>query len=283
MPDLPDITIVVTTYAPAGNTGAQRVQEFLEVLQWWQDRLSYDGRIRLHVADDGSGWVWPGNDQVWPFVNDPNWWAGWCRKWGAPDITVQQRHGVGASLNAGMAAAFARGDVVLYAVDDWMPTAPVDLTPWVRMLVADPSIGMVRLGPPHPWVTGRFEAQPDGWIVRLDRHHYAFGHRPALYHARMIEAYGPFAEDVNAYECERLYAEAWAARRAPVAFRYDHTLAEKRGDDWWAPDWITGVWHMLPRPSGPDIVYALPLTWDHASTVELADVEPGRSRYDGLT
>lgn len=137
----------------------------------------------------------------------------------------------------------AEGGIVGMFVDDWRLDADFDLTPWVDILLDDDPrnggpVGMVRLGPPHPWLTGTIQTFPSGWGMRLDRHHYAFGHRPALYHPRMRDAYGPFAEDVSAFECERLYTERWCAT------------------------------------PGPDIVLALPSPWHHVESVELAGVEP---------
>jgi hypothetical protein len=55
----------------------------------------------------------------------------------------------------------------------------------------------------------------------------------------MRDAYGPFAEDCNAYDCERLYAEGWA-----------------RAD------------------GGPGIVLALPHPWLHVTGPEFAGIEP---------
>ena len=224
------IVIVCTTYFPPGEMGERRVSESMRTVDSWQRHLQYEGDLRLHVADDGSD-----AELLKRFLGGISWDA---------TVTMQRRMGVGASLNAGMAHAFAQRALALYAVDDWTVRADFDLTPWARLLLASPEderrpVGMVRLGPPHPWITGQVETFRDGWGMRLDRHHYAFGHRPALYHHRMIDHYGWFAERVNAYECERMYAERFAA-----------------------------------LTDGPDIILALPSPWDHDSTVELADIEP---------
>lgn len=200
-----------------------------EALSSWQQHLLYPaGDVFLHVADDGS--VPDGYPERFGPFHDS--------RFGEPSFSRQERHGVGASLNAGFAEAFKRSPFALYFVDDWALTGDLDLTAWVRILLEDESIGMVRLGPPHPDLTGRVKHTPIGWYLRLDRHHYAFAHRPALYHERFLTAYGAFEEDVNAYDCERIYAERFC------------------------------------KTAGPDIVYALPYPWSHVGTVELAGVQP---------
>ena len=106
------------------------------------------------------------------------------------------------------------------------------------MVAQYPHIGMVRLGPPHPWLTGEIVHTTIGWFIHLDRHHYAFGMRPALYWPNFLEAYGRFEEGVSAMECERLYAEKFC------------------------------------NTEGPDIAYALPYPWEHVGRVEVGDVVP---------
>ena len=54
-----------------------------------------------------------------------------------------------------------------------------------------------------------------GWGLRLERYGFAFGHRPALYHRRMIDAYGFFDENCSALECERLYNERFSTTKGP--------------------------------------------------------------------
>lgn len=230
---LPPVTVVMTTWAPAGNVGTSRVKSAVRALTSWTWQLDYDGPLRLHIADDGSDLDVPG--ALAPIAHK----AGW-------DVTCtrQERRGVGASLNAGFEAAWQHGPLVLYAVDDWALTGKMELTPWVRLLLLYEGIGMVRLGPPHPYLTGSVMYLPDidewnHWCLLLERHHYAFGHRPALYHRRFLEHYGRFAEGVNAFDCERIYTE-----------RFNKS------------------------PSGPAVALALPHLWQHVGEMEVGDVVP---------
>lgn len=223
---LPPVTIVMTTWFPPGDDGARRLDAVWETMASWRKHLRYEGPLHLHIADDGSD---PGHLQTI---------AGLWLAADEPTLSRQVRKGVGASLNAGFGAAFVRSPVVLYAVDDWALTSDLDITPWVRLLLHD-DIGMVRLGPPHPGIRGRVEMFEVGWLLRLERVCFAFAHRPALYHQRFIESYGPFDEGISALECERVYNERFCRR------------------------------------DGPGIVLALPHPWKHIDSIELADMEPG--------
>lgn len=248
---LPPITIVVTTYAPPGEAGVHRRNAALSAWQSWREHLKYEGELRVHIADDGSELV----DYT------ESWWKNLNRRHplcplGNLTYSRQERWGVGASLNAGFREAYKDSLLTLYAVDDWGLRSQFDLTPWVDLLTECESIGAVRLGPPHPDLTGTIEHYPrppsgkvsDGlWYLRLDRHHFAFSHRPTLFHKRLTDAYGPFDEDISALECEQLYNERFCAT------------------------------------AGPDIVLALPTPWEHnlaywadgVKNIELADVVPG--------
>lgn len=235
----PPLTCVASTYFPTGEPGRIRAAAALEALQSWSEHLIYGGQSYLHVADDGS--------------DDSNWkhFEVALASSLSHDVTIQNRRGVGASLNAGFRAGFERSPLVFYGVDDWLLREDVDLTLWADLLLEHEDIGVVRLGPPHPGIKGFVEMfsvdheeippndEMGGWFLRLRRYGFTFAHRPALYHQRFIERYGWFAEGVNAFECERLYSE-----------HYNDT-------------------------SGPDVVFALPCPWYHMDTIELADIEPG--------
>lgn len=220
---LPDITIVMTTYF----TDSARKELAENALLSWNRFLKYDGTLRLHIADDGS--------TVSSLLS-------YC--WGDPvTYSRQERQGVGASLNRGFEKAFESSPLVLYAVDDWRLMYEEDLTPWAQVLMDREDVGMVRLGPPHPNIRGTVEAFSEhwnSWGLRLERYGFFFGHRPAVYHKRMIDAYGWFDENVSALECERLYVEKCA-----------HT-------------------------AGPDVVLSLSSPWWHTSVKSLSALEPGK-------
>jgi hypothetical protein len=225
----PLITVVMTTWFPEGSHRAEVASSTLA--SWAQNLRYYNGSMALHVADDGT-----------PDLELPEFIVGEVFKKQPVTRSQQQRHGVGASLNAGFGKAFERSPLVLYAVDDWALTQPFDITPWAQLLMECEDVGMVRLGPPHPQISGHVEIFTNnwqGWALRLDRAGYAFGHRPALYHKRMIDYYGWFAEDCDALVCEK---------------KYNAKFCQDLG--------------------GPDVVLALPHPWQHLDSVELAYVDP---------
>lgn len=211
MSDLPPITIVMTTWAPPEKLGLQRMLAAWRALMSWQVLLEYpDDNLRLHVADDGSD---PAHQYGLGMDTNPCRW--WTRSEGVT-FSRQERQGVGASLNAGFKTAFQAGPLAAYFVDDWVLKQVMDLRPWARLLMEDESVGMVRLGPPHPNISGTVKHYPGiGWGLLLDRHHYAFGTRPFLMHRRFYEQYGPFTENVSALECERLYNYWFCSHRGP--------------------------------------------------------------------
>ena len=221
------ITAIVTTYFPAGPVGDSRYKTCKATLQSWAKRLLYDGELRYFIVNCPGPMAEFGQTQLQRILR------------GKPVAFAHTPLGVGASLNLGTQKATADGSpLTLYAADDWALDQELDLTPWADLLIADPSIGAVRLGPPHPDLTGRVLMLPQGWALRLDRHHFAFGHRPALFHERLYAAYGWYDERSSAWECERLYNE-----------------------------------HFCATP-GPDVVYALPYPWRHVGEMEVGDHEP---------
>jgi hypothetical protein len=241
---LPPIVILMTTWAPDNAVGRSRARSAQIALSSWAEHLRYP-RLGLHIADDGS--TLPGHVER---LHELGIALGW-------EVTTsrQERGGVGASLNAGIAVAARQKALALYAVDDWALTADLDLIPWAELLqhwapdVAGqlpglPSVGCVRLGPPHPDQTGRVVMAPSGWALLLDRHHFVAAQRPALWNPQLFDVfnYGPWPENCSALECERIFNE----RFCDPAFVH-----------------------------GPGIVQALPHPWAHVGDAEVGDITPG--------
>ncbi|MDZ4246457.1 MAG: hypothetical protein U1D67_04975, partial [Dehalococcoidia bacterium] len=195
------INIVVTTYYPDSELGRMRKAAAQNVMKSW-DALVYEGHLQLIMEDDSV------------------------------------RKGVGASLNRGFKRAFQTSPLAMYMVDDWMLNEYYDLDPWVKLIEEHEDIGMIRLGPPHPGLTGKIVHDDNRWYMRLDRHDYVYGMRPALYHKRFFDAYGWFKEGVSAVECEQDYNVRFCDSR------------------------------------GPDIIYALPTPWEHIRTLDLGELQP---------
>lgn len=221
----PPVTLIATTYI----TDQRRHDVANATIHSWLVEFKYDDDIQLHIADDGSA-----------FNSLAEIFKSLC-----PDLRItesrQERGGYGASLNAGLKKAFETSPLVFLGADDWYLTSLFYLTPWIKALLENESIGCIRLGPPHPNLTGRLEMISDdwqGWGLRLNKGGYAYGDRPALYHKRFFDAYGKFQEGVSALECVRLYDEKVS---------YTH---------------------------GPDVVLALPHPFVHLDSPSLSSIEP---------
>lgn len=225
--DLPVVSIVMTTWAPDSEVGISRRASAEKALRSWKKHLKYDGELRLHIADDGS--QLPGYPDTLGKI------------WQDATVTRQERQGIGASLNNGFEAVMTwETPIAAYIVDDWMLTANLDLTPWVRLLIEDESIGVVRLGLPHPDLTGTVKHLGElGWGLLVDRHHYTAGHRPALYHSRFLEANGRFMEGVSAMDCETEYVSRFNS-----------------------------------NDNSPHVMIAMPHSWVHVGETEVGDLVP---------
>ncbi len=251
---MPDITIVMTTYFPAGGDGDLRMETAKYTLETWAEKLLYDGDLNLVISDDGSP---DGREQG--LVD----FATRELNWSKVESTRQERRGVGASLNQGFEVATKRGDLVLYAVDDWSLEMELDLDPWAEVLEQDEAVGCFRLGESSPNLTWGY---PSHWVVNYGSRtghvfgiwfdpwasiesssvplpegkgpHYAWCQRPALYHPRFFEAYGKFDEMCTAVQLD---------------WRYNNRVA---------------------RTEGPKIFLALLNPWKHVGSVQLSQVQP---------
>ncbi len=213
------ITVVMTTYAPAGE-GKAREQYAQRTLQALLTNLRAPEPIKLHVADDGS------NDQ---------WYISTLCEiassiWNTESSTTNSgRRGIGASLNK----ALSRIDGPwLYITDDWLLTATLDLSVPCRLL-ADQQYDLVRIGPPHPNLRcfTRF-CEGLGWWLDIDASWggFAFATRPFLAGKDFYRLCGPFLEGGNAYVVEQDYAVRVAElKRAHIAY-YDASF--NRGGPW---------------------------------------------------
>lgn len=235
MSSMDDVVIIMTTWFPNDERGDRKHRAAIEALLSWHHRLRFDGGLYLVIEDDGSS-----RERLEVFTKEANQILNTRGSISGWEVESFGRLGVGASLNRGFKL---ESDVFLYMVDDWAISTDYDefnITTWVELLQNNPDVCMVRLGPPHPNTHGDIMMYPEGWALKLDRYAFAFGHRPALYHRRMVDTYGLFDEGSSALECERLYNENFA------------------------------------RMVGPDIVLALPSPFYHtADDVHVSEERPG--------
>ena len=205
------VAIVQTVWFPPGNGARERLEAARKSMESWT-RLR-GATIHRHIADDGSQ---PG------FIDLHR-----ARFPGATS-TSTARLGCGGSLNAGMRYVFEHdiADLIFYGVDDWELGDDLDLTPSIALLESG-AADIVRFGPTHPNLMGRV-ARSDipgaEWslLYDWDGGGYVFGWRPALYHRRLFDRFGYYAEGVAAIEAERIYNEHLFNRCGPDRPRVFH-------------------------------------------------------------
>ena len=228
----PRMTLVVSTFFPDSDNGAERARVALSCVRSWRTNIRRNVQLNLHVSDDGS----PGHT-LETFLDG----VRFCFQ--EFTHTRQERRGLGASLNAGFRQAYQSGHLALYVPDDFYLASGIDLAFAANLMEADPDIGMVRIGLPHPDITGTIRHFPgiddvETFALVMDPHHYVMGQRPSLYHRRMFDAIGPFKEGVSALACEADYNDRWLRDRPFKAVQ-----------------WI-------------------PNLWEHRHTIELGDIDP---------
>lgn len=206
------ITVVMTTYVPEG--GEARILYAHQALEGLLNNLGCSQhKLRLHVADDGS------RDQE--FILDLMERA--ANEWGTESSSsTVHRKGIGGSLNAAL-APLAERDLWLYTTDDWVLEQPLNLDKAVA-LIEEREYKCVRLCPVHPNLLciTRFEQSIGWWLECFPAHGgYVFGTRPFLASMEMVKQYGPFPEQLDAYETERIFAERVAAVGSMHEFAID--------------------------------------------------------------
>lgn len=189
----------MTTYAPESKPerADYAVEAMLKLARYLRVPGAYD--VMVHISDDVSA-------------------SASCLKMIAGAETIvgaqrvafhQKKHsGIGGSLNHTL-SSLSPDDIWLYTTDDWVLTAPLDLTKALRLMQGAPAYEMVRLGPIHPNVYCKTVFQQDiGWWLQLheDMGGYVFATRPFLARVGPFQRRG-FKEHCDAYECEKEYAE----------------------------------------------------------------------------
>jgi len=188
---LPAIVIVLLTY--------QRTDYALRTIAA-AAHLNYAGPLCWYVADDGSDAAHVAAVQET------------LREHGASVVGMHcARRGYGGNANAAWAACDAITPLTFWLEDDWALRAPLDLTPYARVLLARSEIGMVRLGVLNLDVRGRTWGH-DGrvyWLLDREPHHEGtpvFTGHPSLRHVRYRHAHGWYPEQLSPGETELHYA-----------------------------------------------------------------------------
>lgn len=114
--------------------------------------------------------------------------------------------GYGASVNLAVGKLGDTHPVTLLVEDDWLLSTPLDVTPYVKLLMEREDVGMVRLG--HMPINLELESVGYNGHMYLDvkkTRQYAFSGNPHLKHKRFYEQYGLYPTGLNPGETEITY------------------------------------------------------------------------------
>lgn len=182
--NLPQIAIVMVTY--------KRTELAIKTVKSVCENLVYPKELRQwYVADDGSPWEHMQAIQNELVTHNELMYGYHNEKFG-------EGYNAGKGWNRGLIKGYEVSPIILFLEDDWLLERPLDITPYVKLLVEREDIGLVRLG--------HLAVGNDVSIVGYDGVHYleylrgkqyCYSGNPHLRHRRFNEAYGMFAEDRN--------------------------------------------------------------------------------------
>lgn len=189
MSNMPDITILIVTF--------NRPNEIRRVIEGLQKHIVYSGKLRWHLADDGSpsGYV-AAIREIYPEVEFT--------------LTKTSRKGWGANVNK--ALRFIKTDYIFLCEDDYLAQRDLDLDSGMLLLMSDLEIGLVRYdGIEEHRTTSKEIETLMGVIPCLVIDHakssfYQYSNRPHLRHKRLHEHYGLYAEGLSLVDTENNYA-----------------------------------------------------------------------------
>ena len=189
---LPPIVVILQTW--------QRTAYALRTIAAAAEHMRYDAPLVWYVADDGSDTAHI--EQVYTAVRATHWSVLGMHS---------ERRGYGGNSNAAWNRADYISPLTFWLEDDWELRAPLDLTPYAKLLIERAEIGMVRLGLLNVDVRGRTWAH-DGrlyWTLDREPHHEGtpvFTGHPSLRHVRYRQAHGYYPEGLLPGDTELMYA-----------------------------------------------------------------------------
>lgn len=206
---LPTVTAVIITYA--------RPKEIRRTLSGLWENLYYSGDFRFLIADDKT----PGN-----YLQEIEKWFRGNIPGEIQTISTLSNGGWGA--NANHALDFAQNNVLLFLEDDYILKSPIDITPYVALLMAHEGIGLVRLDGigghkivAHVNETDISDYLPDyrqgmglqgklNYFLadRTSRETWLYSNRPHLKHSRFHNFYGEYPVGLKLGATEESFAHA---------------------------------------------------------------------------
>ena len=174
----PVVCILLTTYLRT-DYAIKTIQALKQNLQWPQ--------LRWVISDDGSPveHVLALQAEIGPNYN--------------LDIFNSERKGVGYGMNACLQTIFDTTDLVMIMEDDWVLNNPLDLQPYVNLLMNHQEYGMIRMGYISPGFTAVLISEEGKLFWRLEQNgvQYRYSGHPSLRHKRFHEQYGYYDEGLT--------------------------------------------------------------------------------------
>lgn len=203
----PSICVLLLTYL--------RTDLALRTVRSFAEKVDYPKQlIGFYIADDGSPYkhVQALMDEI---VNGGMAVYGYHNEKAAPGTPF-----VGRGWNQGLVRAHSFSNIVLQLEDDWELKDPLDLRPYVRLLLEREDVGMVRLsGIPVGLETRVVGHNGAHYLDCLKTAKMAYSGNPHLRHARFTNAYGMYRIDLTPGDLELNYDEMFRYREGPAIWR----------------------------------------------------------------
>lgn len=189
MTDLPKLSIVLVTY--------KRTEMALRTIESTCKNLIYPNELRFwHIGDDGTP---PKDfDLLRSKLYDHQEILAYSHNERMRNDGQEDTFFAGKGWNKALGVAHQNSDFVLFLEDDWELEEPFDLVPYVKLLQEREDVGLVSFRILS--VDNDVRTVGHDGIHYLQYHRttqYAYSGNPHLRHARFVQHYGWFAEDVN--------------------------------------------------------------------------------------
>ncbi len=202
---LPPVGIILLTY--------ERTDYAVKTVHSIHDNLHYCGSMGWYLADDGS------SSQHYGTVRENI--VNYNELWGEHQT---ERRGYGYSANKAWQQLRDewQSPITLWLEDDWILERPLDITPYVKMLVENHNnVGMVRLGHMPVDLELRSCGHDGHMYLNVSKgQQYTYSGNPHLKHLSFLEHYGILPEGKNPGETE---------------IEYDYKVRSQEGPGIWWP------------------------------------------------
>jgi len=186
MSDLPLMVICLLTYC--------RTDLALRTIRGISTFLRYAGPLEWYVADDGSP------------AEHTNAIADLLAGLKYKANMHSARLGPGPSWTLAAQRALSMADLVFWLEDDWELRRELDVTPYVRLLLEKPEVGMVRLGHlPIDLLCDTVGYDGRHYLHVRKEKQYTYSGNPSIRHRRHFDAYGFYASDLRTAGENELY------------------------------------------------------------------------------